>query len=85
LEKFLGAKMKCEMPDCQNESLKKVSKSGIFYGICLDDHTIMVCNDHTINEINERINNSCAENSLDQQMCNPFADALLLKKSGNFV
>jgi hypothetical protein len=32
--------MKCEIPNCSNESIKKISKTGIFYGVYVDEEDI---------------------------------------------
>jgi len=73
--------MKCEMPDCNNDSTKKITKNGIFYGISLDDCSIHVCENHTIHEINTCLDDNLQQDCINSQMCNPFMQAEFIKKS----
>jgi hypothetical protein len=72
--------MKCEMPNCDNESTKKIKNSGVFYGIYVEDAEIDVCDQHPITDIQNRINEVCVDNCMDSQLCNPFDDMEMLRK-----
>ena len=76
--------MKCEIPNCSNESFKKISKTGIFYGVYVDEEDIFVCDKHNINEINDCINKICTEKAIANQVVNPFAEIENFKKKTNF-
>lgn len=72
--------MKCEMPNCHNDSVKSVSKNGVFHGI-VNYEELSVCNSHDILEINECLEKLCNDKSFDMQICNPFVDVLAVKKT----
>jgi hypothetical protein len=72
--------MKCEMPNCDNESTKKIKNSGVFYGIYVEDAEIDVCDQHPIADIQNIINEVCVDICMDSQLCNPFDDMEMLRK-----
>jgi hypothetical protein len=80
LEKFLGANMKCEMPDCNNKSTKTVTKEGVLYGVYVDNSCMNVCEEHTIHEVNTQLNEIFVDNCISSQECNPFMQAEFIKK-----
>jgi hypothetical protein len=81
LEKFLGVKMKCEMPDCNNNSTKKITKEGIHYGVFIQDACVNVCEEHTIHEVNNHLEEVFVENCSNLQECNPFIQSEFAKKT----
>lgn len=81
MEKLLGGfNMKCEMPNCNNQSTKKIKNSGIFYGSYIEGVEIDVCDHHSIGDIQQTINKFCVDSCLESQVCNPFADIEMVRK-----
>jgi len=64
----------CQMPNCHNLCTKKISKSGVFAGIHIDDISLKVCNDHSIQEVNQIINAICEEKAVSCQLINPYME-----------
>ena len=80
MEKLLGDAMRCEMPNCENDGVVTVSKTGLFHGI-VSHGDICVCENHDVKEINEEIEELCKEKAIDMQLCNPFVNVSCKKKS----
>lgn len=68
------------MPNCNNQSTKKIKNSGVFYGVNIENAEIDVCDHHPISDIQNRINEVCATDCLNTQSCNPFVDIEKLRK-----
>jgi hypothetical protein len=73
--------MKCEMPDCENDSVKTISENSIHFGVNIEDSCINICEFHDINELHlelQRIGEQQAETS---QIINPFLKCKSLNRS----
>ena len=66
--------MKCQMPGCDKKSVKKINKSGIFSGINIEDFSISVCSNHSVQDVNEYLTGMCNKEAISLQAINPFLD-----------
>lgn len=87
MEKFLvyihnsEVTMKCQIPGCKCKKAKPISKSGIFYGVNLENITIYSCGNHTKLEVDRALEIAGEKEVFLLQDENPFCK---LEKSRNF-
>lgn len=71
--------MNCEMPGCDNTSVKKVSKTGIYSGVNLGHFEIHLCGCHAVEDVQDHIEEICRHKACGLQHVNPFMDIKIHK------
>lgn len=72
--------MKCDIPGCNNNLVKKITKESIFFGL-VKECSINICDCHDKNEIKKHLQAIGEEESDLSQIVNPFLVCKSLNKS----
>lgn len=72
-----GEIMKCQIPGCNNKSVKCSSRKGIFLGTYLENIKIWICDGHPEKAINSALQIAGELEAIKIQKTNPFAESSL--------
>ena len=72
--------MKCDIPGCDNESVKTVTKNSIYFGLAKES-LLNICECHNKKEIESHLQTAGEEESKNTQLVNPFLICNSLNRS----